>query len=543
MTNPAPKCIISFMMLARKNIKVIDLLLKIFTGVFLGAAFFLTFTPADYYVFSRVSEFGFFFVISRWICKSGLLLLPLAVYYKKKSCADIAKYILPVFVVLSCSLFGKYFDISKMNDAVTPAEKVLAHYNEFVPKALNMTVYFVSAALELGVCVLLFLRDGFKVNGKSFIYLPFAIIGVIPPNIFENFFDINDYPENSPFRFKSFSVWHFIALAVLIGFTIGVYFFLRKKSRRSQNEWLAAGAIAMLVHYHSKTSFFVGDGYNVYHHISAAMPLFICNIGTYIAALSIFLRKRVLYAISFFVHAVGALSVFVYFGRDGISDYGIWCSRTIILFCITHCLLFALSVMPTALGHYKFRPKDSIIPLAYYCVVIIAAAISSGLVTSASMSFSYDGYTLSENEWIIPNYAFTQTNPLPIPVPVVPLKIWKCELNLLYLIALYAAYVALFWSFTGMYYAFLAVRKAVLARLALKRGPVPAAPAPVPDLDEFGELLATTDETTTDDSAESTEKTEEFADETESQEKPDTETPETTDRMQEEPPEEVTADE
>ena len=474
-----------------KNPKVVDLLLKIFTGVFLGTAFLLTFTPGDYYIFSRIGEFGFTLVISRWICKCGLVLLPLAVYYRKRSCADIAKYLLPVFIVLSCSTFGKYFDITKMNDAVTPAEKVLAHYNEFVPKPLNMTVYFTSYALELGACVLLFIRDGFKADKKSFVYLPFAVLSVIPSNIFENDFDINDYPLDSPLRFKSFSVWHFIALAILVGFTVGVYYFLKNKDREKQNEWLAAGAIAMLVHYHAKTSLFVGDGYNTYHHISAALPLFICNIGTYVAALSIFTKKRIFYSISFFVHAVGALSVFVYFGRDGISDYGIFCSRTIILFCITHCLLFALSVMPTALGHYKFKPKDCIIPLAYYCVVIIVAAVASGLVTSASMSFTYDGYTLSESEWIIPNYAFTQINPLFANFHVVPIKIWKCEFDLIYLIGLYAFYVAIFWAFIGLYYAFLAVRKRVLAKVGAK-----TAPAPAPEPLDCGELLATVDETT-----------------------------------------------
>ena len=460
----------------------------------MGAAFFLTFTAGDYYIFSRIKEFGFFFVVSRWICKSGILLLPLAVYYRKRSCADIAKYILPVFVVLSCSLFGKYFDVTMMNENASTIEEldanVLAHYNEFVPKALNMTVYFLSYALELGICVLLFLRDSFKANRRSFIYLPFAILGVVPGNIFENFVAIKDYPENSPFLFKSFSVWHFIVVALLIGFTIGVYYFLRNKDREKQNDWLAAGAIVMLIHYHSKTSFFVGDGYNTYRHISAALPLFICNIGTYVAALSVFLRKRILYSLSFFVHAAGAISVFVYFG-DGISNYGYFCSRTLILFCLTHLMLFAISVMPSALGHYKFKPKDSLIPLAYYCVVIIVAAVASGLVTSASTEFTYNGHTLSTP--ITPNYAFTQNNPFPFSLPVIPLKIWKCELNVLYLIGLYAAYVAIFWTFIGFYYAFLAVRKRVLAKAGVRRVTVPAEPAP--ELDDYGELLATVDET------------------------------------------------
>ena len=148
------------------------------------------------------------------------------------------------------------------------------------------------------------------------------------------------------------------------------------------------------------------------------------------------------------------------------SDYGIFCSYSILYFCLTHCILFALSTLPAALGHYKFRLKDIIIPLIYYFCVIIIASVASALVTSASMSFSYNGYTLSESEWIIPNYAFTQINPLPFTVPMVKLTIWKYDLSLLYILGLYAFYVGIFFTFNAFYYAFINIRKAILKRKA-----------------------------------------------------------------------------
>lgn len=253
---------------------------------------------------------------------------------------------------------------------------------------------------------------------------------------------------------------------------MGCYYFLKNKDKAAQQDWLAAIAITLLIQYHSKDSMLLGDGYNVYNTVFSALPLFICNIGVYVASLSVILKKRVLYAISFFVHAVGALTVFVYFGKDEMSNYGIIFSYSILYFCLTHCLLFILSVIPSALGHYKFRPKDCIIPLIYYCIVIIIAAVASGLVTSYLQELGLSVGSEPTDDMTPPNFAFTQVNPLPIPVPVVPLVIWKCELNLLYLILLYIAYVCLFWAFTGCYYAFLAVRKRVFA----KRYAVPDAP-------------------------------------------------------------------
>ena len=123
--------------------------------------------------------------------------------------------------------------------------------------------------------------------------------------------------------------------------------------------------------------------------------------------------------------------------------------------------------------------------MIYYCVVIIVAAVASGLVSSASMTFGYDGYVLQEGEWLTPNYAFTQINPVPIPVYNVPVVIWKCEFNLLYLIILYVVYVGLFWAFTGGYYAFNAVKRRIYAGQPQRT---------LPDASVLGEAAATDDE-------------------------------------------------
>ena len=495
-----------------KTQKYINITLNVLTALILAVSLLLTFTVSDYYIFNRISflngedSFNIFFVLSQWVKKAGLLLFPLAVFYKKRCCADIAKYVLPVFVIISCATFGGFFDITMLTESATPAQKVFASINEFMTKPANMALFFINSALYLAVCALLFVRDGWKVSKKSFIWLPFALIAVMPLNIFENFFDISNFSPAHPLWFKNFTVWHFLALAILAGFTIGCYSFLKNKDRATQNEFLAAGAIILLIQYHSKDSMLMGDGYNVYYTVFAALPLFICNIGVYIASISVILKKRVLYAISFFVHAVGALTVFVYFGKDEMSNYGIFCSYSILYFCLTHCLLFALSVLPSALGHYKFKIKHCLIPLAYYCGVIIVAAVASGLVQSFLTTYSYDGYTLTVGEGAgfdmsPPNYAFTQVCPLPVTLPVVPLTIWKCQLNVLYLLLLYVAYVCLFWAFTGAYYAFLAIRKPVLAKLAARGGKaeVPAVPVAFGEPSEAEEIeretAATEDET------------------------------------------------
>ena len=185
--------------------------------------------------------------------------------------------------------------------------------------------------------------------------------------------------------------------------------------------------------------------------------------------------------------------MFVYFGKDSMSNYGIICSYSILYFTLTHLLLFSLSVLPSALGHYKFKMKDSIIPLVYYFGVIVVATVSSALVSSYLEGYTYSGFTLGEEvrkaaellegdlrqqqlQLLLPNYAFTQVNPFPFELNIWTVTIWKSEVKLLYVLGLYAAYVAIFFAFNGVYYAFLKVRGKILSRRA------------VPITEEGGEL-------------------------------------------------------
>ena len=113
-----------------KTQKRIEISLIVLTALTLAASLLLTFTVSDYYIFNRISfldgedSFNIFFVLSQWIKKAGLLLFPLAVFYKKRCCADIAKYVLPAFVIISCATFGNFFDITMQIGRASCRERV-----------------------------------------------------------------------------------------------------------------------------------------------------------------------------------------------------------------------------------------------------------------------------------------------------------------------------------------------------------------------------------------------------------------------------------
>lgn len=471
------------------NDRAIKILLKVCAAVATVTALLLTFTVGDYYIFNRMAEYGVVFSLSQWIKKAGLVLIVLAVFFSCKSCASAVKFVLPLFVILSCCLYGDFFDIVPKVENTN--DEIFNAVNLFMPKWLTITLFFVHNLSLAACCALFILRDGFAVNARAFITLPLAVLAAFPLNLFENFFDISSVPQDSFLRFYNFTIWHFLALCALVGATVGGYFFLRKKTREVQDKWLCAIAVCLLLQYHSKDSVLLGDGYNVYRTVWACLPLFICNAGVYVSAASVIFKKKFLYSASFFVHAIGALTVFIYFGKNEMSNYGIFCSYSILYFCLTHCLLFMLCVLPSALGHYKFKLKDCIAPLIYYFIVIVVASIASGLVSDMSTKWTasdgshlfYDNFVVTglieggtgvgDLGYMRPNFAFTQVNPLPIEIPwVIKLGGFMQYINILYVAIVYVAYVCLFFAFYGAYLAYLAVLKKVLAAIAAHKSSV-----------------------------------------------------------------------
>lgn len=466
--------------------RAIEILLKVSAAIVLITTLLLTFTVNDYYIFNRMAEYGVIFSLCQWIKKAGVVLITLAVFFKCKSCGVAVKYVLPVFIILSCLLYGNYFDIvPKINNT---NDEIFNSVNLFMPQWLNVTLFCVQSISLAACCGLFIVRDGLAVNARAFITLPLAILASFPLNLFENFFDITQIPQDSFLRFYNFTIWHFIALCALVGATVGGYFFLRKKSREEQDKWLCAIAVCLLLQYHSKDSVLLGDGYNVYRTVWACLPLFICNAGVYVSAASVMFKKKFLYSTSFFVHAIGALTVFIYFGKNEMSNYGIFCSYSILYFCLTHCLLFMLCVLPSALGHYKFKVKDCIAPLIYYFIVIVVASIASGLVSDMSTKWTaadgshlfYDNFVVTglieggagvgDLGYMRPNFAFTQVNPLPIEVPwVIKLGGFMQYINVLYVAIVYIAYVCLFFAFYGAYLAYLAVLKRIIAKVGASK--------------------------------------------------------------------------
>ena len=419
------------------------------------AGFLNSYTFNMYYFYGHLNLFPAFFIILEYIKLTSFLLLPLGIYYQHKSSRNMAKTILPIVSILSFIYYSTYtsldksiFPFSNSNNLDSVTLEIYNNINLFMPKLTIQILFCLENILIFISSTIILIQDKFKLSDlTSFKYFPVVLILLLPLNIFQSLVDI--FPENVYrfFEFDNFTIWHFLSFISLIAVTLLAYSYLKKKDYSKQILYLRGLAIVMMVHYFSKNSMVIGDGYNVYNLVFSTIPLFICDIGKFIVVLAVFTNKKVFYDIAYFVHSAGALTVFFYFGKEGTHNYGTIFSYSFLYFSFTHLLLFMISVLPIMLKITSFKFKDIKIPIIYYGIVILISTFTSVLITNyMSEVTNHNGQHLP---FIYqPNYAFTQICPVPVNFPTfMNFKIGICEVNMFYEIVLYLAYVCIFFAF------------------------------------------------------------------------------------------------
>lgn len=423
------------------------------SGVFLVLGVLQSLTFNMYHIYSHMVDFSPLLIVTELFKISAYLVVPLAVFLRHKTSRDILKLIFGIVALLSFSCIVEYSSMVKTalntpnpNHLDPVTLEIYDSINLFMPRSAIFAMFALTDFILLSLAILVFLEDGLSKNDcKSLLYYPIYILCCLPLNIFAEIAPLLSEPVLKFTVFENFSFWHFLMFALLIFFTLLSYFLLRRKDPRKQLFYLRAMAVILMIHFASKDSMLIGDGYNIYNIVLSAIPLFICDIGKFIVLLSVWTKKKVFFDIAFFVHAVGALTVFFYMGKD--QNFGPVFCYSFLYFTSTHLLLFMLSVLPVMLGLTSFHLKDCLIPAAYYACVVVVATATSVAITNLSATWTTPAMQhLSELLYL--NFAFTQICPIPLEFPsFLNVKIGLCEVNFVYVVSLYLSYLGLFIAF------------------------------------------------------------------------------------------------
>ena len=442
------------------------------SGAFLLIGLLQSLSFNMYHIYSHMVDFSPLLIATE-LCKiSAYLVVPLSIFLRHKTSRNILKLVFCIVALLSFSCIGEYSSMVKTalnspnaNNLDPVTLEIYDSINLFMPRSAIFAMFALTDFILLSLAILVFLEDGLdKKDCKSLLYYPIYILCCLPLNIFAEIAPLLSERVLKFTIFENFSFWHFLMFALLIFFTLLSYFLLRRESPDKQLFYLRAMSVVLMIHFASKDSMLIGDGYNIYNIVLSAIPLFICDIGKFIVLLAVWTKKKAFFDIAFFVHAVGALTVFFYMGKD--QNFGPVFCYSFLYFTSTHLLLFMLSVLPVMLGLTSFHLKDCIIPAAYYACVIVVATATSVAITNLSATWATPaGQHLSELLYL--NFAFTQICPIPLEFPeFLNVQIGRCEVNFVYVISLYLSYLGLFIAFYLLQFGIAKAKKAIKAKRA-----------------------------------------------------------------------------
>ena len=440
-----------------------------------------SFSFAFYYPFAHIGQdpqFNFFYLFSQTLRFSAFFLIPLSLFFRYPKIRSISKLILPLialFMVLSFKTFSyvsenmSSFPIENGNSLSSSQLEINHKINSFLPTVVIEIEYLLEAVLLLGSSILIAIEDRLKKEDfKSLLYYPIFFVLSIPLNTLDSLKPLVSSSIYNTLLFDNFNIFHVLLFIALFAITISLFLLFRKSTEEKKLFILRTLMLLMFLLFLSKDSMLIGDGYNVYNNVIAAIPLFICDIGKFIVLLALFTEKPIFYKITYFVHSAGALTVFFYLGKPESRNFGWIFSYSFLYFTITHLLLFVLSVLPIYWKLAEFKKKDILIPSLYYFGVIMVSMFVSVLITNWSNSLTDASGVITENV-LKPNFAFTQICPLPVDFPTfLNFKIGICEVNFFYELILFIAYVVLFSTFYLFNCLLFFLIKKVKAKLVLR---------------------------------------------------------------------------
>jgi hypothetical integral membrane protein (TIGR02206 family) len=177
-----------------------------------------------------------------------------------------------------------------------------------------------------------------------------------------------------------FSWQHFLLLVLTIGYTVGLFLILKKRTQKVQFKVLLSIAIfSVLLFAWRWRVLFTEQGLSPGEY-GGLLPLELCNIGAFVLPFTVFFKKRFLFVFSFFINFIGAVLAFILI-PDALHQR-FFLHPQFLDFFIIHVNLIAIPFVMVACRWYKLRFKDAIFATTlFYALGLILLVINLLLET------------------------------------------------------------------------------------------------------------------------------------------------------------------
>lgn len=333
-------------------------------------------------------------MIIKWLNFVSILVLPIAVYFKRPIFKKICVYFCSLIAIIFMCFYNEIIEgyTSNLGTGICDIRYFPKIVEEVLKNHLFRSIIFFSTLFTEFVTIGLIIYDDLKTNRtilkfskKDFLnfvlILTLLIFSILPPYALEGI--LGTYTN---VIFKTFSIPHFIWIICIILEISILTFIFKKKSKEDSLILVIILSISLLIQFNQLFS-------TLGELTCKRLPLQLCNVAAYLILISILFNKRKLFLFNALINIPGAIIAILVMDVEG-KGILYWSN---IHYIVEHNNVIVIPLLCLLLGVFEPITKKDFKSFAvyftgYYLFVLILGTFFNTLHTITGSSYFYCNY-------------------------------------------------------------------------------------------------------------------------------------------------------
>lgn len=329
------------------------------------------------------------FAIIRWFASLSFIMLPLAVFFKKKSIRNIAVYFcfaMTIVSIINYPTFIEYFTSTSGKGL----NSISVFGQDFKNFLLNTTfrsiILGLQWSIELFVFVVLAVQEKHVFNFKNkteylnfFLVLIFSLICSVPIYVPQHLFGYSNI------IFSAWSLPHIIWLLLVVATIVVLYYVFRNKANEDKMVLCFVLSLALLFQYNQM--------FSAVSISMKRMPFQLCNLGAFLILFSLITKNKHLFNFTVIVNVIGVLFALAVPDLDGKGLFYLYNMH----FVFEHTNVLVVPVLALLFGLFprldKSALKDCLVGfIIYFATVLTLGTTFNAIESVTGNSFYHANY-------------------------------------------------------------------------------------------------------------------------------------------------------
>lgn len=322
--------------------------------------------------------------IVKWLSCLAFIMLPLAVFFKKRTIRNIAIYFCTIISVVQLVFYPQFLEAytAVIGRGLNSLSIASEGFKAFMLNPVFRSIVFgLILGLEIMIPVVLAVQEKHLFNVKSLkewgyfaLVTVLSLLSCIPISVPQHLFGYSNV------IFEAWSLPHILWLVFVIAEIIVLYFVFRKKDQDSKMIMLFILSLSLLMQYNQM---FGAISIN-----AARFPFQLCNIGSYLVLVALITKSKKIFDFTVIVNVVGVLFALAMPDLDGEGFFYLYNMH----FILEHTNVLVIPILALLLNIFPRLDKKSLKHfffgfLIYFASVFVLGTLFNGIAVATENGF------------------------------------------------------------------------------------------------------------------------------------------------------------